>query len=103
IPSKSNLQIRSNNAVPEPSMCSAYRNRNGGEVCASSRRSSCLRSINRSVRKSYPSQVNKSNVKKHGSFPTAEQQIFELWSASFIDELWSASFIEGANFAVNDR
>ena len=46
------------------------------------------------VRKSYPSQVNKSNVKKHGSFPTAEQQIFELWSASFI---------EGANFAVNDR
>src|SRR6266566_4876818 len=33
---------------------------------ASSRRSSCLRSINRSVRKSFQSQVNKSNAKKHG-------------------------------------
>src|SRR6266566_8734947 len=33
---------------------------------ASSRRSSCLRSINRSVRKSFPSQVNISNAKKHG-------------------------------------
>src|SRR5205809_7100244 len=37
--------------------------------CASSRRSSCLRSSNRSVRKSFPSQVNKSNAKKHGGFP----------------------------------
>src|SRR6266700_3082719 len=36
---------------------------------ASSRRSSCLRSSNRSVRKSLPSQVNKSNAKKHGGFP----------------------------------
>src|SRR2546428_13744122 len=36
---------------------------------ASSRRSSCLRSSNRSVRKSFPSQVNRSNVKKHGGFP----------------------------------
>src|SRR5438552_11266062 len=43
-----------------------------GEVAvdlASRRRSSCLRSINRSVRKSFPSQVNKSNAKKHGGFP----------------------------------
>src|SRR5436190_17765342 len=39
--------------------------------CASSRRSSCLRSSNRSVRKSFPSQVNKSNAKKHGGFPHA--------------------------------
>src|SRR5437773_9111260 len=37
--------------------------------CASSRRSSCLRSSNRSVRKSFPSQVNRSNAKKHGGFP----------------------------------
>src|SRR5438094_7355312 len=36
---------------------------------ASSRRSSCLRSSNRSVRKSLPSQVNRSNAKKHGGFP----------------------------------
>src|SRR5437867_12316111 len=32
-------------------------------------RSSCLRSSNRSFRKSFPSQVNKSNAKKHGGFP----------------------------------
>src|SRR6058998_644462 len=37
--------------------------------CASRRRSSCLRSSNRSVRKSFPSQVSKSNAKKHGGFP----------------------------------
>src|SRR5438876_5107456 len=36
---------------------------------AISRRSSCLRSSNRSVRKSLPSQANKSNAKKHGGFP----------------------------------
>src|SRR5438132_12651732 len=41
----------------------------GGQARASSRRSSCLRSSNRSVRKSFPSQVNKSNAKKHGGFP----------------------------------
>src|SRR5438093_12716587 len=35
----------------------------------SRRRSSCLRSINLSVRKSFPSEVNKSNAKKHGGFP----------------------------------
>src|SRR6266550_7923456 len=35
---------------------------------ASSRRSSCLRSSNRSGRKSLPL-VNKSNAKKHGGFP----------------------------------
>src|SRR6266581_9238330 len=43
-----------------------------GEVTgdrASNRRSSCLRSSNRSVRKSLPLQVNKSNAKKHGGFP----------------------------------
>src|SRR6266581_9443372 len=43
-----------------------------GEVTgdrASSRRSSCLRSSNRSVRKSLPSQVNRSNAKKQGGFP----------------------------------
>src|SRR2546427_8376520 len=69
MPSKSNSQIRSNNAVPEPSTCSAYRNGNGGETFANNRRSSCLRSSNRSVRKSFPSHVNKSNAKKHGGFP----------------------------------
>src|SRR2546427_13087146 len=41
----------------------------GAQARASSRRSSCLRSISRSVRKSFPSQVNKSNAKKHGGFP----------------------------------
>src|SRR5207253_8616970 len=43
-----------------------------GEVMgerASSRRSSCLRSSNRSDRKSFPTQVSKSNAKKHGGFP----------------------------------
>src|SRR2546421_12185156 len=43
-----------------------------GEVTgerASNRRSSCLRSSYRSFRKSFPSQVNKSNAKKHGGFP----------------------------------
>src|SRR5437667_12342930 len=43
-----------------------------GEVTgerASNRRSSCLRSSNRSFRKSFPSQVNKSNAKKHGGCP----------------------------------
>src|SRR5438874_12514116 len=42
---------------------------NGGQVRASSRRSSCLRPSNRSIRKSFPSQVNRSNAKKHGGFP----------------------------------
>jgi len=69
MPSKSNSQTRWNNAVPEPSTCSAYRTGNGGEIFDSSRRSSCLRSVSRSVRKSCPSQVNKSNAKKHGGFP----------------------------------
>src|SRR6266516_118007 len=41
----------------------------GAQAPASSRRSSCLRSSNRAVRKSLPSKVNKSNAKKHGGFP----------------------------------
>src|SRR3989441_12177014 len=41
----------------------------GAQARATNRRSSCLRSSNRSVRKSFPSQVNKSNAKKHGGFP----------------------------------
>src|SRR2546425_7394148 len=41
----------------------------GAQARAGSRRSSCLRSSNRSVRKSFPSQVNRSNAKKHGGFP----------------------------------
>src|SRR5439155_8377127 len=41
----------------------------GAQARASSRRSSCLRSSSRSVRKSFPSQVNKSNAKKHGGLP----------------------------------
>src|SRR5207253_4204827 len=41
----------------------------GAQAGVSSRRSACLRSSNRSVRKSFPSQVNKSNAKKHGGFP----------------------------------
>src|SRR5438552_12845969 len=36
---------------------------------ASNLRSSCLRSSNRSVRKSLPLQVNRSNAKKHGGLP----------------------------------
>src|SRR6266704_6645339 len=43
-----------------------------GEVIgerASSRLSSCFRSSNRSVRKFFPSHVNKSNAKKHGGLP----------------------------------
>src|SRR5437868_10195087 len=49
-------------------MYSVYFSSESGER-ANSRRSSCLRSINRSVRKSFPSQVNRSNAKKHGGFP----------------------------------
>src|SRR6266566_7697443 len=41
----------------------------GAQARASNRRSSCLRSSNRSVLKFLPSQVNKSNAKKHGGFP----------------------------------
>src|SRR5438874_10720823 len=48
-------------------MYSVYFSESAGR--ARSRRSSCLRSSNRSVRKSSPSQVNKSNAKKHGGFP----------------------------------
>src|SRR5207249_5806505 len=66
---KSNSQIRWNNAVPEPSMYSVYFSGEMAGDRASSRRSSCLRSSNRSVRKSFPSQVNRSNAKKHGAFP----------------------------------
>src|SRR5206468_9184513 len=66
MPFKSNSQIRWNNAVPEPSMYSVYFSSESAGDRASSRRSSCLRSSNRSVRKSFPSQVNRSNAKKHG-------------------------------------
>src|SRR3989442_14476915 len=65
MPSKSSSQIRSNNAAPQPSMYSVYFSGESGDR-VSKRRSSCLRSSNRSVRKSFPSQVNKSNAKKHG-------------------------------------
>src|SRR5947208_13719725 len=66
------LQIQFANTFKQGSArstCSAYRKGNGGEIFASNRRSSCLRSINRSVRKSLPSRVNKSNAKKHGGSP----------------------------------
>src|SRR6266487_3279212 len=69
MPSKSNSQTRSNNTIPQPSMYSEYFNGEMADDRASSRRSSCLRSSNRSVRKSLPSQDNKSNAKKHGGFP----------------------------------
>src|SRR5216110_3859403 len=69
MPFKSNSQIRWNNAVPEPSMYSVYFSGEMEGDRASNRRSSCLRSSNRSVRKSFPSHVNKSNAKKHGGFP----------------------------------
>src|SRR5207237_4156580 len=49
-------------------MYSVYFSSESGDR-ASNRRSSCLRSSNRSVRKSFPSHVNKSNAKKHGGFP----------------------------------
>ena len=54
-----------------------------GEVTgdrASSRRSSCLRSSNRSVRKSFQSQVNRSNAKKHGGFPRRNSKNDGCWS-----------------------
>src|SRR2546430_14255418 len=50
-----------------------------GEVTgerASNRRSSCLRSSNRSFRKSFPSQVNRSNAKKNGGFPRRKIRFF---------------------------
>src|SRR5438477_4057433 len=50
-------------------MYSVYFSSESAGDLASNRRSSCLRSINRSVRKSLPSQVNKSNAKKHGGSP----------------------------------
>src|SRR5438094_8601402 len=49
-------------------MYSVYFSSESGDR-ASSRRSSCLRSSNRSVRKSLPSEINKSNAKKLGGFP----------------------------------
>src|SRR5439155_8287510 len=48
-------------------MYSVYFSGESGDL-ASRRRSSCLPS-NRSVRKSFPSWINKSNAKKHGGFP----------------------------------
>src|SRR5947208_3823369 len=50
-------------------MYSVYFSSESAGDLASKRRSSCLRSSNRSVRKSFPSQVNRSNAKKHGGFP----------------------------------
>src|SRR5438128_7169924 len=61
-----------------------------GEVCNSSRRSSCLRSSNRSVRH----QKSTDQMRKSTAGFTAEHQIFELWFATSI---------QGANFSVNDR
>src|SRR5207244_10704465 len=52
---------------PQPSRYSVHFS--GAQARDSRRRSSCLRSSNRSVRKSFPSHVNKSNAKKHGGFP----------------------------------
>src|SRR5881398_3069105 len=46
----------------------SFSNESAGDR-ASNLRTSCLRSSNRSFRKSFPSQVNKSNAKKHGGFP----------------------------------
>ncbi len=58
-------------AVEQEASKEARCNGNGGEVFANSRRSSCLRSSNRSVRKSFPSSVNRSNAKKARRVPTA--------------------------------
>src|SRR5438445_8757816 len=69
MPSKSNSQTRRNNAAPQPSMYSVYFSGHAAGTLANSRRSSCLRSSNRPVRKSFPSQVNRSNAKKHGGLP----------------------------------
>jgi hypothetical protein len=80
-------------AVEQEASKEARCNGNGGEVFANSRRSSCLRSSNRSVRKSFPSSVNRSNAKKARRAPTAKQQVLELWSATSI---------KGANFAIDD-
>src|SRR5207245_6694526 len=63
-----NMHNLLNSAIQQPSMYSVYCSCEPAGDRASSRRSSCLRS-NRSVRKSFPSQVNKSNAKKHGGFP----------------------------------
>src|SRR5204863_6777723 len=50
-------------------MYSVYFSNESAGDRASNLRTSCLRSSNLSVRKSFPSQVNKSNAKKHGGFP----------------------------------
>src|SRR5947207_12895665 len=50
-------------------MYSVYFSNESAGDRASNLRTSCLRSSNRSFRKSFPSQVNKSNAKKHGGFP----------------------------------
>src|SRR5438094_2768845 len=71
----------------------SFSNESAGDR-ASNLRTSCLRSSNRSFRKSFPSQVNKSNAKKHGGFPRRNIRFLKLRSATSI---------EGANFAINDR
>src|SRR2546429_6814310 len=87
-----------------------------GEVTgerASNRRSSCLRSSNLSVRKSFPSQVNKSNAKKHGGFPRRNIEIFKCGPPRLFNEqispamtppalgteapVWLPSSVNGAN------
>src|SRR6266480_7592493 len=90
MPSKSNSRTRLNNAVPQPSMYSVYFS--GAQARASSRRSSCLRPSNRSVRKSLPFRGQQIECKEARRVSTAKHKIFELWSATFV---------EGANFAVN--
>src|SRR5437879_4470999 len=47
---------------------------------------------NRSVRKSFPSQISKSNAKKHGGLPRRNSRFLNCCLPS----------IEGANFAVDD-
>src|SRR2546427_8127896 len=66
IPSMSSLHTRSNNALPCPSTCSTYRILDP-ETFESRRLNSCLRSVNLSVRKSFPSDISRSNAKKQGS------------------------------------
>src|SRR6266487_2967452 len=74
-------------------MYSVYFSSESGER-ASSRRSSCLRSSNRSVRKSFLSRINRSNAKKHGGFPRRNIRFLNCGLPRLSRE---------QNFAVDDR
>src|SRR5437667_1230507 len=75
-------------------MYSVYFSNESAGDRASNLRTSCLRSSNRSFRKSLPSQVNKSNAKKHGGFPR--------WNIRFLN-CGLPRLSREQIFTVNDR